>query len=202
MDVYSRCPELSNGRYLLRQVCTEDCEDLLKVYSDRKAVPLFNSDNCRGDDFHYISLERMAEAIRFWLFSYKERYFVRWTIVDCQSQEAIGTIELFNRNPDEKESVGLLRLDLRSDYENTHEIKSILSLIVEQAYDLFGCTSLWTKAVPQAVSRRIALASAGFLPAEGPLIGDDGTAYGDYWVRKRILQERSKRIVRVRSSVF
>lgn len=202
MDVYGKCPEINNGRFLLRLVREEDCAGLLKVYSDEKAVPLFNSDNCHGDCFHYTSSERMTEAIRFWLFSYKEKYFVRWSIIDQRTQEPVGTIELFNRDPREKESVGLLRLDLRSDYENTREIALLLNLIVPSAYEMFGCASIWTKAVPQAVSRRIALASAGFMPADAPIIGDDGTAYGDYWVRKRILTERSKSIVRVRSSVF
>ena len=202
MDVYEKCPELSDGRYLLRLVNDHDCEGLLKVYSDVRAVPLFNSDNCHGDDFHYTTPARMAEAIRFWVFSYNNRYFVRWSIVDCRTQEPVGTIELFNRDPEEEESVGLLRLDLRSDYENTREIEKILSLILPSAYDLFGCTSIWTKAIPQAVSRRIALASAGFVPADGPIIGDDGTAYGDYWVRKRILPRSCKSNIRLRSSVF
>jgi len=202
MDVYSRCPQLSDGRYLLRLVGEEDCVGLLKVYSDEKAVPLFNSDNCHGDDFHYTSAERMAEAIRFWIFSYQERYFVRWSIIDQRTDEPVGTIELFNRDPREEESVGLLRLDLRSDYENTREIEHILHLIVSPAYELFGCASVWTKAVPQAVSRRIALAAAGFVPAQAPVIGDDGTAYGDYWVRKRTLSERTNSIVRSGSSVF
>ena len=37
----------------------EDCDDLLEVYSDEAAVPLFNNDNCKGDDFHYKTKERM-----------------------------------------------------------------------------------------------------------------------------------------------
>ena len=57
--VYEDCPIFDTGRYRLRLVEESDGSDLLKVYSDEKAVPLFNSDNCHGDTFHYTSLECM-----------------------------------------------------------------------------------------------------------------------------------------------
>ena len=59
MHIYQDCPEVKTERFLLRLTGEQDCEDLLKVYSDVKAVPLFNSDNCHGDDFYYTTLERM-----------------------------------------------------------------------------------------------------------------------------------------------
>ena len=37
----------------MRMVCQEDRMDLLKVYSDKRAVPFFNNDNCGGDGFYY-----------------------------------------------------------------------------------------------------------------------------------------------------
>ena len=51
VDVYKNCPEYENEDYHVRMVCQEDRMDLLKVYSDKRAVPFFNSDNCGGDDF-------------------------------------------------------------------------------------------------------------------------------------------------------
>ena len=69
-DVYKICPQFENEQYLLRLVSKGDCLDLLKVYSDKKAVPFFNSDNCNGDDFHYTTEKRMQEAINFWIFPY------------------------------------------------------------------------------------------------------------------------------------
>lgn len=68
---------------------------MLKVYSDRKAVCFFNSDNCGGDDFYYTSEQRMQEAIEYWDFEYQRSGFVRWAILSKASKEAIGTIELF-----------------------------------------------------------------------------------------------------------
>lgn len=51
IDVYKKCPVFEDLSYTLRMVNPDDCLDLLRVYSDVKAVPLFNSDNCGGDDF-------------------------------------------------------------------------------------------------------------------------------------------------------
>ena len=45
IDVYKNCPEYENENYILRMISKEDKKDLLKVYSDEKAVPFFNSDN-------------------------------------------------------------------------------------------------------------------------------------------------------------
>lgn len=35
----------------------------------------------------------MKQAVDLWIFSYNERYFVRWTIIDKETNEAVGTIE-------------------------------------------------------------------------------------------------------------
>lgn len=139
-DVYKNCPEFENEKYALRFIKKEDYLDLLKVYSDPKAVPLFNCDNCGGDNFYYTTEGRMKEAIDYWLFEYEREGFVRWSIVDKCQNEVIGTIELFHRDANDYfTKCGLLRLDIRSDYENENEIEHILSLIVVPAFGLFQC---------------------------------------------------------------
>lgn len=131
-NVYFNCPEFENDRYKLRSVLENDYNDLLKVYSDIKAVPLFNSDNCGGDDFYYTSEKRMKEAIDYWKFEYDRKGFVRWSIIDKDINEVIGTIELFHRNSEDYfNNCGLLRLDLKSDYEEEEIIINILSLIID-----------------------------------------------------------------------
>ena len=184
LDVYSKCPVFENEKFYLRFCSSDDCKDLLKVYSDIKAVPLFNSDNCHGDDFYYQTEERMAQAIAFWTFSYKNKYFVRWSIIDKSTQEVIGTIELFRRaSKDYFTNCGLLRLDLRSDYENVAEIKSILLLIIEPTYQLFDCEHIATKAIKEATNRRMALSELGFTESAETLIGDNGDMYHSYFER-------------------
>ncbi len=185
-DVYEFCPEFENDKFLLRLISEEDANDLLKVYSDVKAVPFFNSDNCNGDDFHYETLERMKQAVAFWIFSYKARYFVRWTILDKATMEAVGTIELFHRDADEHfYECGLLRLDLRSDYEATDKIANILALMKDTIYDLFCCNIIATKAVPEATERVKALQKLGFVASEKIIVSQDGTKYGDYYILEK-----------------
>ena len=186
MDVYQECPVMESERYVLRPVAAEDCADLLRVYSDEKAVPMFNSDNCHGDDFHYQTLERMAEAIRFWAFSYQNRYFVRWCIVDKQAQEAVGTIELFRREAEDAfTDTALLRLDLRSDHEREDVVRELIILIEETAYDLFECDTITTKAAPVAQVRRCVLEALGFTESQKTLKGQNGTQYRHYFVRRK-----------------
>ncbi len=184
MNVYEHCPEVMGDRFLLRLVEQADCGDLLKVYSDMAAVPLFNSDNCHGDDFCYRTFERMKQAVDFWLWSYEQRFFVRWSIVDKTAGCAVGTIELFHRDSEDSyNGSAVLRLDLRSDYEAEAEIADILCLIVPKAYEWFSADRVITKAKPMASARIETLKKMGFVPGDAPLAGHDGTRYGDYWVR-------------------
>lgn len=185
-NVYVSCPEFENDRFKLRFISVDDCDELLKVYSDRDAVPLFNSDNCNGDDFYYTTHERMKEALDFWNFSYNENFFVRWSIIDKKFNAIIGTIELFHRDAkDYFNNCGLLRLDLRSDYERKDDIIDILSLIIDKTYSLFECSMIATKAISIASERITALNKLNFLSSENKLIGNDGTEYSSYYFKKR-----------------
>lgn len=181
---YEQCPIYESENYLLRLVEASDGPDLLRVYSDEKAVPYFNSDNCNGDDFHYTTLERMQAAIDFWLWAYGDKGFVRWTIVDKGAGQAVGTIELFNRRArDYFDDCGLLRLDLRSDYEQADRIEEILSLIVHPGFELFECRMMATK-IPAFAGERIAAAGRLGFTASEERLGAEKTAgsMGDYFV--------------------
>ena len=95
---YEKCPVFENDNYCLRLIDASDAQDLFLVYSDEKAVPYFNSDNCNGDTFHYTPPEHMQGAIAAWQQEYSNHGFVRWTILDKKTQHAVGTIELFRRS--------------------------------------------------------------------------------------------------------
>lgn len=182
MNIYEKCPRLENERFLLRQVEKGDCGDLLKVYSDTAAVPIFNSDNCTGD--FYITKEAdMARTIDFWLMEYGMGYYVRWSIIDRTAGCAVGTIELFNRTAvDHFNNVGLLRLDLRSDYETSESIQSLMSLLLPRVPEMFGCHTVATKIPPCAAVRRKTLCGLGFVWSPEKVHGHDGRTYGDYYV--------------------
>lgn len=183
-DVYTECPSYESERFLIRFCEPSDAVDLFEVYSDKKAVPFFNSDNCGGDDFYYKTVDRMHQAVEYWIWEYSRKGFVRWTILDKVSKKSVGTIELFNRKADDFFSnCGILRLDLRSDYEKSELIFEILGLIVPPSFDLFKCRMIATKAFPTAYERKKAMDKYGFSETENKLIGThDGIAYENYCI--------------------
>ena len=179
-NVYEECPIYKKKMITLSQTNTDDAEELLKCYSDEKAVPFFNSDNCEGDDFYYTTIERMEKAIDFWDFSYKSRYFVRWTVVLNDTKEKIGTIEMFHRcTEDEFNHYGMLRIDLQSKHEVQSIIGEILEIANENFFEAFEVEAILTKAVPEDKQRISSLAQNGYKP-----LGKKLMSYGDYYVNK------------------
>lgn len=182
-DIYDACPIFEDERYRIRLIAEDDAEDLHKVYSDKNALPFFNSDNCHGDNFYNPTVKGMAEAIKGWLYAYSIKDFVRLSIVDKAASKVIGTIELFHRSADDAfDNTGVLRIDLGSSYENKEIILNILNLIVEPAFELFECNTVITKAPIYAVERIDALTKYGFEKSGDYLIGHlDNYPYRDYW---------------------
>ncbi len=184
IDVYEQVPVMESDKFLLRGIEDTDVENLFKVYSDKNAAPLFNSDNC-VDNFYYVSMEEMKNTIAYWKREYQSRYYVRWAIVDKKSNCAIGTIELFNRKAkDYFNNCGLLRLDLRSDYEKQDIIEDILGIIIPEAKNMFSCEMIATKAIAMARERIPALEHMEFCLSEEAVVGHDGTKYDSYYVRE------------------
>lgn len=183
MDIYKKIPELENERFLLRKVKQSDADDLLRVYSDKNALPFFNSDNCDGDNFYYATIKSMEQAMAFWESAYKNRWFARLSVVDKSAACAIGTAELCLRVSDDRfNNTGILRLDVRSDYENGDALYSILSLITPHIADMLGCSGIITKAPIYAVERIKAISQAGFKKSEHFLVGKTGYKYDGYWI--------------------
>ena len=185
MNIYETCPILENEKFLLRLVKSEDCDDLLRVYSDKNALPFFNSDNCDGDNFYYTTKERMKEALDFWDLSYKNGWFVRLSIIDKTVLDVIGTIEICLRvSEDEFNNMGILRVDVRSDYEKEEILYDIVTLITPHFSEMLGCDGVITKAPIYGVERIKAIQKAGFIKSDNLLIGKTGYAYDGYWTMK------------------
>lgn len=183
MNIYEKSPTLQNNNFLLRMVEKEDCEDLLQVYSDKNALPFFNSDNCNGDNFYYSTKERMMEAIDFWTLSYENGWFARLSIVDKTLSKVIGTIELCLRvSEDAFHEMGILRVDVGSEYEKEDILFDIFSLVTPKVYEMLGCSGIITKAPIYAIERMKAIQKAGFVKSEHLLCGHDGYAYDGYWI--------------------
>lgn len=182
MNIYKTCPILESEKFIIRLFKDDDCDDLLKVYSDKKALPFFNSDNCDGDNFYYATRERMEEAIGFWHFSYDNGWFARLSIIDKATSSVIGTVELCLRvSEDEFNNMGVLRVDVRSDYEEENVLHDIFALVTPEVEGMLGCKGILTKAPLYAVERIAAIQKVGFIKSKHLLIGKTGYAYDGYW---------------------
>lgn len=171
-SIYDNCPTYSSDHFLLRLVAPGDAEDLLCCYSNAVSVRLMNADNCTSD-FHYSTLDEIDDCIRGWLNGYQRHIIVRFSIVDTRNGKAIGTVEMYRKTKD----VGILRLDLRSEYESQSHILELLELSVESFYAAFGVQQILTKAIPAAAERISALRARGFVPAEHHAM----KPHGDYY---------------------
>ena len=181
-DIFVSVPSYSTKNFDIRFIKPDDCEALLKVYSDKMAQPIFNSDNCHGDDFCYETIDRMNSAMKFWFESYEKRYFVRYAIVDRQTNTAIGTVELFTRFADDHfNNCIIMRADLLSRYERKEYIRELALIFIEHAKEYYEGQIIATKAISSARDRIRALLSLGFRKSDYSLIGFDGTEYKEYY---------------------
>lgn len=152
--------------FMLRQVRKEDAPALLRCYSDPKAVELMNDDNCVGG-FLFTTVEEIERAIHFW--NHDPCGYARPAVIDKSTGEPVGTLEVFGGE------AGVLRVDLRRDYERPEALRELYSLAVEEFPKDFPMGSMVTKAVPQAAARREVLRELGF---SGP---ESFRGYSDYF---------------------
>lgn len=182
MNVYQNCPTYTTPHMTLRLARREDAGALLSVYSDRRAQPFFNADNCTSD-FCYKRLPEMVECLNMWRWSYDNGYFVRWTIL--HNDVPVGTVEMFRRDEGEDgRGRGVLRIDLGSRYERTKVFDELLTAILPDMHRLFGCAQVLTKAFAGSPERLEALCRHGFVPAPGAVTFHDGTPIPDYWTHR------------------
>lgn len=164
---YDVCPTYESEHFLLRLVSLEDATDLLKCYQDPKARMLFNADTC-NTDFCFETLEELRNYIAGWLKAYENEEFVRFSIVDKSIGKAVGTIEIFGMVGAYHSPLGILRLDICSEYEQVLYLEELFTLCVKEFFPLFGMDRIMHKAVPAAAGRISVLQKLGFEPCELP----------------------------------
>ena len=163
MNIYEKCPTLENENYVICLFSPDDLEDLLKVYSDKNALPFFNSDNCHGDNFFYDTKEKMQKALEFWKMSYENGWFVRFSIYDKKSATVIGTAELCVRVSDDVfNNTWILRVDVRSDFEKADVLFEIFAIVSNFLSQNFPNQKIITKVPLYAVERIKAVTQAGW----------------------------------------
>ncbi len=143
------------ANFMLRQVGPEDAPALLQCYGDAEAVALMNGDNC-GRGFYCATLADMESYIRIW----QGEGYARPAVIDKHTGEVIGTLEIFGGE------AGVLRVDLRRDYEREDVLRELYTLALQDFTRDFPMGALVTKAPPAAKIRRKVLKALGFAGPE------------------------------------
>ena len=100
----------------------------------------------------------MTEALGFWEMAYENGWFVRLSIVDKGISRVIGTVELcFRVSEDAFNNMGIIRVDVRSDYEKEDVLYSIFSLCIPESKKMLGCNGIVTKVPIYAIERMKAI---------------------------------------------
>jgi len=164
---YVRCPVFETDHFILRLIRPDDTEELLRCYSDPQAQKIFNADNCTGD-FHMHTAAEMGECVAAWIRAYEQEEYVRFAIVAKALDKAVGTVEMFGMVGVYQSPVGILRLDICSEYERKAFLDELFALCVNEFFPLFGVEQILHKTVPAADERVQVLEKYGFQPCEIP----------------------------------
>lgn len=158
-DPYEIYPSYETEHFLLRQAELSDAKSLLRCYSDPRAVKRMNADNCTSD-FFFTTVEEVRSCIRFWQREYADRRYIRPAVVEKESGEPVGTLEIFGGD------CGVLRVDLCFEFEREEYLAELYTLAVQRFFEDFPMEAMMTKAVPEAKERVRALRRLGFCGPE------------------------------------
>jgi len=158
---FDLCPEYETDQLLFTKVKSEDALELLEVYSDKTTIIHMNNDNC-GDVWQCHSIDVMNKGISSWNQAYEDMHFIRWTVRLKINRRVIGTIELAPAPSDRrffyKEcSTGILRVDLKSEYETKEIFSEIYRMTNTEMIEIFGIEKIITKCQKDESERLIGL---------------------------------------------
>lgn len=179
---YIKCPTLENEKFKIRMV--EECDDvdLLPCYANPNVSVVTNSFNCNMG-YGAQSVEKMREYIIGWRRYFDNKTLIRWSVIDKLIEKAIGSIELYCiKREDFFDNYAILRLDLHTDYETKNVISNILTLLINNAFEWFGCDGIATKVSPNAHERIEALSEFGFIATNEYLVVDKEKYYNGFWI--------------------
>lgn len=161
-DPYTTCPEFDTEHFHLRLVREEDAEDLLCFYGDLSGW-MFSGNAWSNGIFssNHPTVEEMRKCIRSWLNEYRNRFYIRLSVIDKAAGKPIGTVEIFD-NMDKSICGAALHIDLAAPYETQTHIEELLTLADKAFFQIFGFKYLIIQAVSSATERIAALHSFGY----------------------------------------
>lgn len=179
-DPFETFPVYRTEQLTFRNVEEDDAADLFRCYSDPISLRHLNHDNCTTD-FAFQTVDAMKDYIRVWQDEYRERRYLRWSVVEQHTETAIGTIELvpISEPMEGIGKVGILRIDLLSSYETEAIYRAILEMAIANYYRDFQIDWLITKAFPADRQRVRSLLKHHFAAIDGIL------PYPHYFARQQ-----------------
>lgn len=161
---YQSCPAFETAHFSIRRVAETDAGDLLVCYGDPRARRLFNTDNCPPGQFDHP--EWVRELVRGWIeHDYANGDFIRFAIVDRQTHQAVGTIEIYDRKCQQSDrTTGMLRIDIAPAYEQAALLSELLDVSCDIFFNIFHTEIILHQAIPEATERIAALRAGGFAP--------------------------------------
>jgi len=165
-DPYARCPEFETEHMKFRQVREEDAEELLHAFYGDLSEWMFYGQEMTNRIFasRHATVDEMRRCISVWLDEYRNKYYIRFSVIDKTTKKAIGTIEVFNNAGSKDDSY--LHIDLSAPYETQQFISELLALADKELFKIFNIKNLLIQAVPAAKERIAALQTYGYRPYE------------------------------------
>ena len=163
-DPYANCPQFDTEHFHLRQVRVEDAAELLCFYGNLSEWMFFG--NAMSNSIfasRHATIDEMRKCIEVWLDEYRNKYYIRFSVIDKATKKAIGTIEVFD-NAGKDDSY--LHIDLSAPYENQSYIAELLTLADKELFKIFNINNLLIQAIPAAKERIAALQAYGYQPFE------------------------------------
>lgn len=165
-DPYVKAPRFETKSLRWALVSQEDAQALLACYSDPVTQRRADDANCVFP-FAFNTMEEMRKCIDFWLEEYKGRWYVRWTIHHKTAHNPIGTVEFFVSQGDtrvtgEPVRLGVLRIDLKSEYEQPDLLDELLTVALDKLPLYMPTEMIIAKSAEQDATRTAAYAAKGF----------------------------------------
>lgn len=156
------CPRLKNNRIRIRQLRLDDADKLLSCYQQQGKAPTYFNLDFSNETIPCQNKEQVKNLLKFYLSQSKSKKSVYWTVIDLFNNNSIGVISItpLEKNEDYK-NVGLLRMDIKSEYETKEIISAILNM-TEQLYELFDLNTIISKAWLTSRHRINAMLENGF----------------------------------------
>ena len=159
-ELFRKYREIESDRLLLRQITSQDVNDIFEIYSN-KEVMLYFADRAAFEDIS--EAEKMICGYNDGL---KNMWEMRWGIVLKESGKLIGTCG-FHAISDYDKRIEL-GYDLNRDYWGNKIMKEALSLIIDFAYKESDVNRIEAFVEPPNISSRRLLERLGFV-MEGTL---------------------------------